>query len=264
MKRVSSKYIINSLQSEFGFKNLNTSDVFDYIGDAVQLIGGGLHQDILYKQAKIDFYKIHYPCEVNEVLNVYYEGKIVSRKHCKVNSASRSFGWIENQITDDVRLLQLRDRITALEDQSQDELEDREKLLGDIIKSFDFVHKYKKVQIDNNKWVNFRENIIETNIEEGVVYLEYLSIAVDEEGLPILHDEIKYLNAIKYYCTFILIQSGVKHPVISYGDALSLKDIWIARAKNENRKLDTVTAHNFKSNWTNILKGSSGKYRYSN
>lgn len=263
-KRVSCSYILNSLMTEFGFKNLNSSDIFDYIGDCIQLIGHGLHQEVQYHQTNIEFYRIHYPCNMTQFLNVYYNGKIVARKSCKRNHENRPFGWIESAIVDDVKLIQVRDSITALEDQSQEEVEARELLLQDIIKSFDFVHKYKKVQVDNSNWVNPTENLIETSIEQGTVYIEYQTIAVDEDGIPLLFDEIKYLNAIKYYCAFILIQSGIKHPVISYGDALALYKDWIGQAKNEAKKLTPLQAHEFKTNWTNVLRGSSGKYKYRN
>ena len=264
LPRISSNYIVNALLTEYGFTNLNEADIYDYIGDAISLIGHGLHQDVLYTQAKIDFFRIHYPCNSTQLLNVYYNGKIIPRKSCRNDEENRPFGWLENEIIDDVKLIQVRDSITALEDQSQEDIEDRELLLRDIIRSFDFIHKYKKVQIDRSKWIDPKVNIIETNIEEGTVYIEHLGIAVDDEGIPMVYDEIHYLTALKYYCVFILIQSGIKHPVISYGDALSLKDTWIGKAKNYSKRLDAVKAHAFKSNWTNVLRGSSGKYKYRN
>lgn len=263
MKRISSKYILNALtSSEFGFKGINENDVYDFIGDAVQLLGFGLFQDIVYKQASVEFYKIPYPCDVIDVLNVYYKGHILSRKNCKVNETYEPFGWLKTEMVNKTNLLLIRDKITSLEEQSLEELEDRELLLRDIVKSFDIVTEYNKVPVNDGEWVNFRENTIETSLENGVVYLEATTFAVDELGLPFIYDEIKYLTAIKYYCACMLVQGGYQHPTLQYRDLITLKDDWLAKARNQERRFSFEQAEDFKSNWTNILKNSSDKYQY--
>ena len=42
-------------------------------------------------------------------------------------------------------------------------------------------------------------NYIFTSIEEGEIEISYLSIPVDEEGLPMIPDNVKYINALELY-----------------------------------------------------------------
>ena len=42
-------------------------------------------------------------------------------------------------------------------------------------------------------------NYIFTSIEEGEIEISYLSIPVDDEGLPMIPDNVKYINALELY-----------------------------------------------------------------
>lgn len=42
-------------------------------------------------------------------------------------------------------------------------------------------------------------NYIFTSIEDGEIEISYLSIPVDEEGLPMIPDNVKYINALELY-----------------------------------------------------------------
>lgn len=265
MKRVSARVIVNDLLTQFGFTSLVEADIFDFIGDAIKLIGYGLHQEVLYTQTNIDFFKIHYPCNCIKFLNAYHNGKLLERKHCTKGYNNKPFGWLEEVLIDDIKLIQVRDKIIALENQDIEELEARELLLRDVIKSFDFIQGYnKKVHLDDHNWIKEGKNVIETSLEQGNVYLEYIGMALDEEGIPLLYDEVRYLNAIKYYCTFILIQSGNVHPTISYEKAEQLQTRWILKAQNYHRRFDAESAQQFRAVWTNVLHEATKHYKYSN
>lgn len=258
MKRVSSDYIINRLLSEFGYKNISKNDIYEYIGNAIQQLGYGLFETVEYKQFPISFYKIAYPCDSIKVLNVYYKGKLIPPKTCRNYNNVSPFGWLEEKVVTG---------LTHLAIEQFDNLQfglDREKLLAEVIDSFSVIEKQNRVIVDESKWIEYKETHIGTSIEEGNGYLEYTTFALDENGVPLLHDEIHYLNAILYYCSFILIQSGYVHPTINYMNALELKDMHFGKALNYERRMTEQQRESFKNTWTNVLNNSTQLNKYSN
>jgi hypothetical protein len=257
-KKITADYIINRLLSEFGFKNISKTDIYEFIGTAVQELGYGLFEDIVYKQAPINFFRIAYPCDSLQVLNVYYKGKILPPKRCNDYQKISPFGWLEEVVVSGLNHLSV---------ENFDTLEyglDREKLLSEVIDSLAIIQNQNRVLVDTSNYVEYLDKFINTSIEEGNVYLEYTTFALDENGVPYLHDEIKYLNAILYYCAFILIQSGYQHPTISYPNALELKNLHFTKAVNEERKMNSIQKRAFLSTWTNVLKDSTKDYKFNN
>jgi len=62
---------------------------------------------------------------------------------------------------------------------------------------------------------------IKTSFEEGEFLLSYLAIPVDEEGFPMIPDEVSYKEACFWYITMKLMLGGFVHPnrEITYGFA---------------------------------------------
>jgi hypothetical protein len=251
-KRISADYVLNSLINRFGFKGINDTAVFENIGDAINLIGYGLHLETKYKQVEINFYKIPYPCDCVNFYNAYYKGRKLLRKtNRKINETSNPYSWLENTITANIKQINTLDIEETL--QNQDTLDDREDLLKQVIESFSVIDTWNSVQIDNSNWIEDKSNIIETSIESGNVYLEYSVFAVDERGVPYLYDEQRYLDGVIYYCAAMAIQSGYQHPTISYPMAMDNMERYLARARNFEKRLTPIQAGNFKDTWTNMV-----------
>lgn len=263
--RISSDYIVNTLMRRFGFKNLNVADIIEHIGDVVGLLGYGLHTRVEYKQVPINFFRISYPCNTVEFYNVYYKGRKVNRKTCNKNPYAHSnpFSWLETVVTSNIQHITTLDKIKETLS-SEDTLDDREDLLSEVIDSFSVIDKYNSILIDDSNWIEPKKNIIETSIEQGNVYVEYSTFALDDRGYPYLHNEQRYLDAVVYYCSAMLIQSGYIHPTISLPFAIERMETYIARARNYEKRFTEEQANAFKNSWTNLLKDSHNNYKYSN
>lgn len=61
--------------------------------------------------------------------------------------------------------------------------------------------EYKDAYLNSLKDLTYKiqGNYIFTSIEEGEIEISYLSIPVDEEGLPMIPDNVKYINALELY-----------------------------------------------------------------
>lgn len=262
--RISCDYITNRLIRSFGFRNITTTNIIESIGDVIGLIGFGLHTKVEYKQVPINFYRIAYPCNTIEFYNVYYKGRKINRKTCNSNPYMHSnpFSWLETVITSNIKQITTLDIQTTL--QNQDTLDDREELLKEVIESFSVIDKFNSVQIDQSNWIEPKKNIIETSIESGNVYVEFSTFALDSRGYPYLHNEQRYLDAVTYYCSAMLIQSGYFHPTISYESAMDKMETYLARARNYEKRFTPEQAESFKSSWTNLLRDSQNNFKFSN
>tara|TARA_R110002020_G_scaffold72885_5_gene187219 strand:+ start:991 stop:1863 length:873 start_codon:yes stop_codon:yes gene_type:complete len=60
----------------------------------------------------------------------------------------------------------------------------------------------------NDAWgpndYNVNHDIVSTSFKEGVIYLKYLSFPVDEEGLPMVPDNVSYRRALFWKCAYHL------------------------------------------------------------
>ncbi len=55
---------------------------------------------------------------------------------------------------------------------------------------------------------NITNNVITTSYQTGVVYVQYLGIPLDEEGFPMIPDNINYLDALMWKCAYQLSIKG--------------------------------------------------------
>lgn len=262
-KYVSSKVILRRLKAEFGFNNFSEFDIYDSIGDCISLLGYGLSHKVKYTSALVDFGRIEYPCDLLSLHIVFHNGFIVPPLHSSCKSSGfqndGELPYLENEIIQKVTFLQSKDLQTALEEQTSEDQEERENLINDIVRSYKLLTNETKpskfkLKVSDRYWINPTDNIIKTNLPDGKITLRYYTLAKDEEGLPLIYNEIRYVNAILYYCAFILIQSGHVSPTVSYIDAFKLKEKHIQRAINYESRFTEESAKKFAAVWTNMLE----------
>lgn len=245
MKRITADIIINRLLTEFGYKDLNKLDIYEYIGWAISEIGYGLDQEIAYAQAAVDFHKIPYPCDMIMYLNCYYKGKVLPRKGSILPYNQGAFDYLQSTIQDRITLLSETDLRLELERTG----ENRDAIISEIIESYKLI-KSEEISVDLDNWAFPEENLIKTSLEEGNVWLQYTKVSTDSNGIPYIYNEVNYINAILYYCSFILIQRGYIHPSINYATATELKDRYFLRARNYEKRMDEEQKLDFINNWS--------------
>lgn len=55
-------------------------------------------------------------------------------------------------------------------------------------------------------------NYIETNFEEGQIVLAYMAFPVDDDGYPMVPDEVSFDEAAKWYIALRMAEGGWRHP----------------------------------------------------
>lgn len=107
---------------------------------------------------------------------------------------------------------------------------------------------------DNSYYYENAENGYSTNVEDGEsVYLFYKGFPLDNEGFPMIIDEVKYRTAIEFYCMWQLMLKGYSHPTLKLNDVYELQVKSFKAASNQQLKMTWEQLDNFTSNWTNML-----------
>ncbi len=78
---------------------------------------------------------------------------------------------------------------------------------------------------DNNflATYNIVEPWIKTNIKEGEIVLAYTAMKLDEDGFPLIPDNISYKSALTWYIVYMMLLGGYNHPKLRWQDA---EDRW--------------------------------------
>jgi hypothetical protein len=141
---------------------------------------------------------------------------------------------------------------------SSDSPEDvKERLISNILDvqhSLDIVNKSFKIPKNNKEWYSLKELVIKTSIESGCVTIAYKTFALDEEDYPLILNDYKTFQAIKWYVVLELSLRGLKHPVIDYRLAKESFDEYRHKCRNNQLTLTHSQMKRFVSNWTKILR----------
>lgn len=73
---------------------------------------------------------------------------------------------------------------------------------------------------------NITNNVITVSYQSGTLYLQYLGIPLDEEGLPMIPDNINYLDALKWRCALGLSSRGYTFKQAQFNDYKYIKSMW--------------------------------------
>jgi hypothetical protein len=94
---------------------------------------------------------------------------------------------------------------------------------------------------------------IKTQSESIDVYIDYQAFPTDEEGYPMIPDAWVCEMAITYYVITMFIESGVKHPVLSYEAATANWEKYRKQAKFKLKLPDKGRFMNIKRQWVRLI-----------
>lgn len=95
-----------------------------------------------------------------------------------------------------------------------------------------------------------------TSIKEGKLLFEYLGIPVDEEGYPLIPDDVYFDKAFKAYCTFMLdkieFRKGLlPQQVFQFSEREWL--FYVGAAKGSANTPDRATMERIKNVWVRLI-----------
>jgi hypothetical protein len=99
---------------------------------------------------------------------------------------------------------------------------------------------------------SYISNGIVTHLEDGVVRFHYDAFPVDDEGFPMIPDDINYMEAIQWWLMRSIILSGTPHPTINFQMADNLWVRYCQKAQNAGFP-DVPKMDAFKDNYLRLI-----------
>lgn len=257
---ISSKGIVSQIIREFGItSHTNKLDMIEYVGDAIEFIGYGLGFEVLYSTSTIEDFKISKPKDMIRLYNVFYKGRTLRNANRGVEKVNSTWRYLEDYALESLQD-EIVSRINAANKRCDlpscivqtNPCENREGLIEDVLKIHEGrkeIERIGQLSYTQKDWYKNTHSCIKTNLDKGDVTIQYLSHAKDEEGFPLIHNAPRYKEFIKYYVMKILLQSGVKHPVLTFRDMLELTERAQARAINEELRLNSSQITSLINSW---------------
>ncbi len=255
---VSSKSIIQRLTSRYGV-TISKSDAIDWIGDAIEEIGYhvGFYNKI--EKLKVVNYKIPIPCDFVSLNYFIYNGKKLKYglpdNHTTTRDHSAEYDDVMGLLNANFKL-ELDDCcVDTNQEEKEYHIETYKKRIAYLESEF------KHNPIDKDFYYTNSGQGYGTNAT-GYVYMFYKAFPLDDDGFPLIINEIKYRNAVMKYVLLCLLSNGYNHPVLDYPTVLRESELAISRAANEHFKMTNEQLEDFAGNWTNMLFRIKSTYNY--
>lgn len=255
---VSSKSVIQRLISRYGV-TISKSDAIDWIGDAIEEIGYHVGFFNKVEELKVNNYKVSIPCDFVSLNYFIYKGRKlkygIPDNRIIVNDHSSEYDDVIGLLNTDFKL-QLNDCCVDVDKEEKEyHIETYNKRIAYLQNELNHVPDHTEYYYTNSG------QGYGTNAKD-YVYMFYKAFPLDEEGFPLIVNEIKYRNAVMKYVLLCLLSSGYKHPVLDYPTVLRESDLAISRAANEHFKMSNEQREDFAGNWTNMLFRIKSTYNY--
>lgn len=119
---------------------------------------------------------------------------------------------------------------------------------NDAVNNFNF-----RDMATNGNWYTLNPNYIQTSFKKGTIYIFANTIAVDDQGYPLVPDAPLHKEAVKWYILMMLLAKGYKHPVFNYEDAEKRWISYYPQAQNEGSFPDITQYDSFRRDWTALI-----------
>lgn len=273
----SSKRIIGSIISKFNVDVPFKNDVIEWMGDTIEKIG--YHVGFVNKIETTRFtnFTIPLPCDfftLNYIL--YGDKKLIygvkkSKPVTSITYDTREFvqllnartKLIENEELDEVDVLILKnieamDYVSDLTTDNNHDivyLDDQEYAISHALRYIDDRLQTNVVSYHNysDEYYTNGLNCYKCSIEQGIVNVFYKAFPVDEEGFPLVVDEVKYREALEWNIILNLIHRGQRFSNFDLSYVERKASLSIARASNEHKKMTYEEMENFRLKWTNLI-----------
>lgn len=248
---ISSKTVLGKIPSRFGIQIDSIPDCIEWVGDAIAEIGYHIGFVNQLRKVKISNYKIELPCDFHSLNYFIYKGKKL--KYGFPENTNRYYEDTVSELDEVLSMFNNSNLEITVNDCCIDiDAEDKEYSLETLNKRVNHLLKpLAKIPYTTDYYYTNSGQGYSTNAE-GFVYIFYKAYPLDNEGFPMIVNEIKYRNAIMYFIVKCLLTTR-KHPVLDYPTIKRESDSWIDKAANEHSKFTMDEMDDFAANWTNML-----------
>lgn len=221
---ISIKNIIARVYSNLNLKEEERFyDMFEWGAEAMEFIGAAKHLEDRAWEACIEDYKSLLPCDIVEIQQVSYCGYPLQPK-------SSTYGIPHTPWTAEVQDHGiLADRII-----------DGNQLAGEPIQ-YNGIHSYEIIG-----------GYIKTSFRTGELIVYYKGMPVDEEGFPLIPDEINCREAIFWYIFRMLLLGGFSHPTINFEYAQVMWEKYCRQARSYANMPTLDQLENIKRRFLNL------------
>lgn len=97
---------------------------------------------------------------------------------------------------------------------------------------------------------------LRTSFKEGSVCLNYLAVPTDEEGYPLIPDDVYFDKALKSYCTYMLDRiefRKAKIPEVAYRDSEKDWYFYVSSAKGSANMPNAAQMENLLNTWVRLI-----------
>lgn len=223
---VNAKQVVAKVFSDFKPQDEDFElDALEWIGDAMGLIGAAPQYIDKSEYLDVSNYKAELPCDISYIKQI---GHVFQNQDEK------------GQITKYDIVPMIPSTTTASVGGDRANPEDNN--------GYYWTNEQYKYRINGN--------IIHTELENGLIILYYKGFPVDEnEGYPMVPDDAAYKEALHWFIIMKLMESGLRHPVLGYGDA---EKRWMMYAKQARGNVLYPSIDDYESfarSWTNLING---------
>lgn len=116
-------------------------------------------------------------------------------------------------------------------------------------------------EISANKFsvrdINIIHNVITTSFETGTINIQYLAIPVDEDGLPMVPDDVSFMDALFWRCVYQLSLRGYEFRQTQFRDVNFTKSMWnryCLQARGEANSPDVDMSQRLLNNYLRFVK----------
>lgn len=117
------------------------------------------------------------------------------------------------------------------------------------------------VDMNNNRYsnsdINIIGNVIITSFQTGTINIQYLSIPVDCDGLPLVPDDVSFQDALFWRCAYQLSLRGFEFRNPQLKDILFTKKMWniyCGQARANANMPDLDMCERLKNNYTRFVR----------
>lgn len=203
------------------------TDMIEWSADALEKIGAVQQLTPVVKKLTVKNYRVELPCGFYKLNHIYYNGYPL-----KLSSSTFGNALVNPYLNATV------DSITL-----------------DALNGNPAMLTVKTVNYESRDTFSINPGYITTSFKEGDIYVSYDSITVDEDGFPMVPDDVNYKQALFWY-----IASMLQLPSWFNGDKDSkfeaCNQMWLKHAGQAGAKAmmpDVVQLENIKNSWVRLI-----------
>jgi len=109
----------------------------------------------------------------------------------------------------------------------------------------------------SNRDYNITHNVITTSFETGDINIQYLAIPVDCDGLPLIPDDVSFMDALFWRCVYQLSIRGFQFNQPQFRDVMFTKKMWniyCGQARANANMPDLDMCERLKNNYTRFIR----------